>query len=132
MLAADDVALGQDLGVARREDNVLGRGLVTVALQQLAQASGLAHHRLDRLVTTLLDPGDQLLLLRRYRLGPLGQFGADRLEFLLLLLGQSGDLAVHLFLEAAQRPLAGCLIHRGDDVLRVVQHPIQVALRDVQ
>ena len=46
-----------------------------------------------------------------------------------------GLLAVrdgNIILEAFQRLLAGFLVHVGDDILREIQHTVQVATRDVQ
>jgi hypothetical protein len=52
----------------------------------------------------------------------------DGADLLIELVRQALALALSLILQAAQGALARGLVHVGDDVLGIVEHPVEVAL----
>ena len=111
-----------------RGANIFARPLVDALLRLLR----FLHHGFGRRVEFLVELG-RLLIAQRLALVEFGldlfldranAFAGTGLDLLALALG--------FFVQALQRFGARFFVHVGDDVLREVQHPIEIAARNVQ
>ncbi len=123
--------VGQN-GVGGRENQVVGRLLPAILVEDLFHVGGRAHQRLNEFVASPLDlvlEGLGLFLQRLLILLPLG---TERRHLRLQLGGFLGDALFDFVVHTAQRALTGVLVHRCDDILGIVEHAIEVPLRDIQ
>ena len=132
MLVGDGLALLGDQGIGGLEVDGRPDGLPLLLPQVVFQALTLADDGLDLRGDLLLVTGPDLPLARLQLIQPLPAAGLDLGDLLILGVLLFLLQRANLVFDALDRPAASLLVDMGHDILRKIQHPVQVAPGDIQ
>ena len=132
-----DAVLAPDLFALLDDDRItqhdLGRGRAALLiLNPLLNRARFLHDLVARVRQALVERGVQLLELRFQFGNPRRDFQRALLDHLLQLDVDLGFGVAQIFLEALQRAIARVVVHVRDDILRKIQHAVQIAARNIQ
>ncbi len=117
--------------VGGRKDQRLGGFTPHQALQSILKAPSLAEDGLGPLVELGLEALSNSFAIGFDGFSLLGQLSFQLADALLCGLFQQTRALFFLLVQALEGPLPGLLIHADDDVLGEIEHPVEVALTDV-